>query len=443
MDAKLQEDLFRRYVVCLERRLEDGGGNAGLGGSTLEGGSEALLSTATALLGAYQPDPGQRFRMVRFYEVVENAIRCLRGCSLQGLERAFLTLETLCTNLLLFPWKKEFRCIKTFTGPYVYLLQSAVCDADLRSLLRSMGYSRDHELQFHVRDHPGGPAHLRQLAFELFLAQAECRLLGEVVALARGSASELEALEQRRGCRDDAAGCAEVLRRRDSLGADMARLSEPLPVPDFFPIQSLPSVDAYSSYHLSSLDEIDLYTERGGPRVGGRQTPSRPPSREPRDARDGWALKTHSGLTSPGVKCQGCGLGCSSLASCPRCEMILCQACHDIDPSPCCGLQDYPNPKSPRPVDGYLPVKEKLSSVAMSSAMVANSDRASLGGSRCGFCNKPGASHTCVNCSKVSCDMCMSLYAKDVCTRKKPQHSFVPNHQLNFKSGTISHLVYR
>ncbi|XP_029500116.1 spermatogenesis-associated protein 2-like [Oncorhynchus nerka] len=558
MDAKLQEDLFRRYVVCLERRLEDGGGNAGLGGSTLEGGSEALLSTATALLGAYQPDPGQRFRMVRFYEVVENAIRCLRGCSLQGLERAFLTLETLCTNLLLFPWKKEFRCIKTFTGPYVYLLQSAVCDADLRSLLRSMGYSRDHELQFHVRDHPGGPAHLRQLAFELFLAQAECRLLGEVVALARGSASELEALEQRRGCRDDAAGCAEVLRRRDSLGADVARLSvrpmdiphphhlrrggrpsksvdvtdgagnwhaaskpvlkaslslrkEPLfvdaeedmkdeiirpststsmfsvtdppsysPVPDFFPIQSLPSVDAYS-YHLSSLDEIDLYTERGGPRVGGRQTTSRPPSREPRDSRDGWALKTHSGLTSPGVKCQGCGLGCSSLASCPRCEMILCQACHDIDPSPCCGLQDYPNPKLPRPVDGYLPVKEKLSvysnthsphphihphpltpphpqmvekplmatklfpckSVAMSSAMVANSDRSSLGGSRCGFCNKPGASHTCVNCSKVSCDMCMSLYAKDVCTRKKPQHSFVPNHQLNFKSGTISHLVYR
>ncbi|CAB1336074.1 unnamed protein product [Coregonus sp. 'balchen'] len=553
MDAKLQEDLFRRYVACLERRLEDGGGNAVPGGGTSEWGSEALLSTATALLGAYQPDPGQRFRMVRFYEVVENAIRCLRGCSLRCLERAFLTLETVCTNLLLFPWKKEFRCIKTFTGPYVYLLQSAVCDADLRSLLRSMGYSRDHELQFHVRDHACGPAHLRQLAFELFLAQAECRLLGEVVTLARGSASELEALEQRRGCRDDAAGCAEVLRRRDSLGADMTRLSvrpmaiphhlrrggrpsksvdvtdgagnwhaaskpvlkaslslrkEPLfvdveedmkdeiirpstsmfsvadppsynPVADFFPIQSPPSVDAYSSYHLSSLDEIDLYTERGGPRVGGRQTPSRPPSREPRDARDSWALKTHIGLTSPGVKCQGCGLGCSSLTSCPRCEMILCQACHDIDPSPCCGLQDYPNPKSPRPVDGYLPIKEKLSvysnthsphphihpltpphpqmvekplvttkmfpckSVAMASAMVANSDRASLGGSRCGFCNKPGASHTCVNCSKVSCDTCMSLYAKDVCTRKKPQHSFVPNHQLNFKSGTVSHLVYR
>ncbi|CAB1452962.1 unnamed protein product [Pleuronectes platessa] len=552
MDAKLKEDLFRRYVTALERRLEEGGEYKD---------SEALLSTATALLGAYQPDPPQRFRMVRFYEVVENSLRCQRGGNIRSLERAFHTLETICTNLLLFPWKKEFRCIKTFTGPYVYHLQSAISEAELRSVMRTIGYACDHDSQFHLQEHPGGANHLRQLAFELFLAQAECRLLGEVVALARGSASELEALELRRGCRDDAAGCAEALRRRDSLGADMARLSvRPLdierphahhlrrgsrpsksvdvtdgaghwhpalskpvlkaslslrketlfvdaeedmkdeiirpntstslfsvvappsysPVADFFPIQSPPPADVYTSYHLSSLDEIDLYTERGGAGTGGRQTPSRAPSREPRDARDGWLLKAHGS-----VKCQGCGLGCSTMASCQRCDMILCPACHDVDPSPCCGLQDY-HPKSPRPLDGYIPVKEKLSvysnthshshlhphpltlthshshphpqmvektlmsaklfaskSVALTTPKGGSSERLSLGGSRCGFCNKPGASHTCVNCSKVSCDSCMGLYAKDVCTRKNPQHSFVPNHQLNFKSGTISHLVYR
>lgn len=115
MDAKLREDLFRRYVTALERRLEVG--NTGTG-TTLEGDKsghkdgEALLSTATALLGAYQPDPGQRFRMVRFYEMVESSLRCQRGGTLKSLERAFHTLETICTNLLLFPWKKEFRCIK-------------------------------------------------------------------------------------------------------------------------------------------------------------------------------------------------------------------------------------------------------------------------------------------------------------------------------------------
>ena len=117
MDAKLKEDLFRRYVTALERRLEEGAEYTGTG-TTQEGDksrhkdSEALLSTATALLGAYQPDPGQRFRMVRFYEVVENSLRSQRGGNIKSLERAFHTLETICTNLLLFPWKKEFRCIK-------------------------------------------------------------------------------------------------------------------------------------------------------------------------------------------------------------------------------------------------------------------------------------------------------------------------------------------
>ncbi|KAM8862976.1 spermatogenesis-associated protein 2 [Spinachia spinachia] len=562
MDAKLKEDLFRRYVTLLERRLEVGGEYAAIGSAPAardrgrHKDGEALLSTATALLGAYQPDPGQRFRMVRFYEVVESSLRCQRGGNIKSLERAFHTLETVCTNLLLFPWKKEFRCIKTFTGPYVYHLQSAISDGELHTLMRTIGYACDHDAQFRLQEHPGGSNHLRQLAFELFLAQAECRLLGEVVALARGSASELEALELRRGCRDDAAGCAEALRRRDSLGADMSRLSvrppdierphghhlrrgsrpsksvdvtdgaghwhaamskpvlkaslslrkEPLfvdaeedvkdeilrpctsaslfsvaaapsysPVADFFPIQSPPPADAYTSYHLSSLDEIDLYTERGVG-TGGRQTPSRPPSREPRDA---WLLKAHGG-----VKCQGCGLGCSSMAACPRCDTILCPACHDVDPSPCCGLQDY-HAKPARPLDGYIPVKEKLSVYSnaqshlhphpltlthshshphphpqmaekplMSAKLFASKsvalttpkgggERLSLGGSRCGFCNKPAASHTCVNCSKVSCDSCMGLYGKDICTRKNPQHSFVPNHQLNFKSGTVSHMVYR
>ncbi|KAL2103977.1 hypothetical protein ACEWY4_000845 [Coilia grayii] len=650
MDAKLREDLFRRYVASLERRLEEGEGGISIGGggvgssngsgvastraerhqtTTMRHSSseEALISTATALLGAYQPEPSQRFRLLRFYEVAENALRSAHGSSLKALEAAFATLETVCTNLLLFPWKKEFRCIKTFTGPYVYQLQSAVCESDLRWLLRSMGYTRsEQDTQYQAREAPpGGAPHLRQLAFELLLAQAECRLLGEVVALARGAASELEALELRKASREDAAGCAEALRRRDSVTPiDLSRLSlrpveteraatphhhihhhhhqlrrsgrpsksvdvtdsaghwhpaakpvlraslslrkEPLFVDaeeeeardeilrpnvplfslastpsyspssssssitaavvasaaDFFPIQSPPPPsEPYSSYHLSSLDEVDLYTERGvGAGVGGRQTPSsasssRPPSREPRD---GWLLKAHAG---GGAKCQGCGLGCSVLSSCQHCETTLCSSCLACEPTPCCGYQDYPKPVATatapplsRPLDGYLPAKEKLSvysnahthshphahthphphahvlplahvhphphphplshshtqlldKPALGSklypskpvAMVTTSVGVGVGerlsaavgvvgssGSsslRCGFCNKPGAAHTCVNCSKVSCDSCMGLYGGDVCTRKTPHHSFLPNHQLNYKSSTISHLVYR
>ncbi|XP_048840229.1 spermatogenesis-associated protein 2 [Brienomyrus brachyistius] len=514
MDVKLREDLFKKYAQSLERRLEEED-DAGRQGPTTDG---MLLSAAAAWLGAHQADPGQRFRLVRFYELVENSLLTLRGASLHALEMAFSILETVCTNLLLFPWKKEFRCIKTFTGPYVYHLQSAVCDSDLRSLLRSMGYSRE-ELQFQIRDVPGNAVHLRLLGFELFLAQAECRLLGEVVMLAGGATTELEALEARRGSWEDAAACAEALRLRDALAGDVSRLSvrqdelervhprragrpsksvdvtdgaghwhqaskpvlkatlslrkEPLfvdaeedlqdeiirpnasllsmaapysPVSDFFPVQS-PPTEPYA-YPLSSLDEVDLYTERGV----GRQTPSRPPSR---DVRESWSVKTHGGAPLC-VTCQGCGVGCSSLTSCQKCDMILCPACHAVDPSPCCGMPDYP--KASHPLDSYLPAKEKssaysnahaqltekpLSKLYPSKSVGAGSSVPVVGVSRCGFCNKPGASHTCMNCSKVSCDTCMSLYANDICSRKNLHHNFVPNHQLNYKSSSVSHLVYR
>lgn len=108
MDVKLREDLFKKYAQSLERRLEeeDDGGRQG---PTMDG---TLLSAAAAWLGAHQADPGQRFRLFRFYELVENSLLTLRGASLHALETAFSILETVCTNLLLFPWKKEFRCIK-------------------------------------------------------------------------------------------------------------------------------------------------------------------------------------------------------------------------------------------------------------------------------------------------------------------------------------------
>nr|BAX04000.1 spermatogenesis associated 2 [Clarias magur] len=508
MDAKLRDDLFRRYVAFLEKRLEEGVGGAQ--GNVRE---EALVSTATALLGACEAEAAQRFRTIRFYDIIENSLRMLRGANLHTLESAFATLETVCTNLLLFPWKKEFRCIKTFTGPYVYQLQSAVCESDLRGVLRSMGYSRDQDLQYVMRDQyvGAGSHHLRQLAFELLLAQAECRLLRE----RGGGVAELEAVEARRNsCGDDVTRLSARqsdldrahLRRsgRPSKSVDvtdgaghwhqankpvlktsLSLRKEPLfvdaeedlkdeiirPVGDYYPSQP---PDPYA-YHLSSLDEIDLYTERG---MSGRHTPSRTPSRE---SWESCAPKSH------GLKCQGCGLSSPTLSSCQRCDAILCPTCHGSDPAPCCGFPDFPK-NSSRPLDGYVPVKEKLSvyssshphthshahththtmththplshshshSPLLDKPMIGSklfaSKPASAGGassssgagaSRCGFCNKPGASHTCVNCSKVSCDTCTNLYMGDVCTRKSLHHNFIPNHQLNYKSSTITHLVYR
>ncbi|KAJ8360885.1 hypothetical protein SKAU_G00174100 [Synaphobranchus kaupii] len=528
MEAKVardREELFKKYARSLERRVEEGGGDQPSEDAELEAG---LLLEAATLLGAYRADPSQRFKLVRFYEVADNALRAPRGPGLRGLERAFATLETVCANLLLFPWKKEFRCIKTFTGPYVYYLQGALCEADLRSLLLLMGYSREQGLQFQARDQQGEPAHLRQLAFELFLARAECQLLAEAVALVGGGgASEVEVVEARRaGCEGMGPGDSGLVRetsrlslrpvekerergrgclRRGGAGARPSRsvdvtdgagswqpppsrpvlraslslrkeplytdvqddlkdeILHPAPRPALFSAPSSapsPSAEVYP-YPLSSLDDVDLYTECG---VYRHPLP-RPPSREPRDS---WGPKPLSS-----TKCQGCGRGYPSLASCHRCHLILCPSCHAQDPSPCCGGPST----SPRPLDSYLPAKEKqqlsvYSNTHSHTHSISNThshthSHSSLPekpltvpklypgkplvtvgnnggiGSRCGFCNKPAASHTCMSCSKVSCDSCMGLYARDTCSRKSVQHTFIANHQLNYKTSTIAHTVYR
>ncbi|KAJ8412248.1 hypothetical protein AAFF_G00145150 [Aldrovandia affinis] len=489
MEAKVardREDLFRKYTRSLERRVEEAVGDRVGQGAELE---VDLLCEAGALLGAYQVDPSQRFRLVRFYEMAKNALRTLRRPGLRGLERAFATLETICVNLLLFPWKKEFRCIKTFTGPYVYYLQGALCETDLRALLRLMGYSRDQDMQFQACDHQGGPAHLRQLAFELFLARAECRLLAEAVALAgRGEASEVEAVEarqngvglarevsrlslrggERAGCLrrpsvavtrpsrsvdvTDSAGSWQphisrpVLRtslslRKEPLLPDPEEDQEPIIRPGPAPSPAPSPATPEPHFYLCSLADVDLYTEC----ELYRQPSSRPPSR------DSWGLMAHGG-----GKCQGCGRGCpsASLECCQRCPVILCPSCHAQDPPPCCGRQP-----SPRPLHSYLPAQEKLSVYSKAHGHghshtplpekplavpkpylgkpLAGGDRA-----RCGFCNRSGASRTCISCSKVSCDSCVGLYARDVCTRHTPQHTFVSNQQLNYKASAISHKVY-
>lgn len=406
----------------------------------------------------------------------------------------------------------------------MYYLQGALCEADLRSLLLLMGYSREQELQFQAREQLGEPAHLRQLAFELFLARAECQLLAEAVALVGvGGASEAEAVEARRAGREgagpgdgslageesrlslrpverdsgrgclrrggagarpsrsvdvtDGAGSWQPPPSRPILRASLSLRKEPLytdvqddlkdeiPHPALSPAlfsapSSAPSplVEVYPC-PLSSLDDVDLYTECGV----YRYALPRPPSREPRD---NWGPKPLSSS-----KCQGCGRGYPSLASCHRCHLILCSSCHAQDPSPCCGCPAT----SPRPIDSYLPAKEKQQLSVFSSThshSLSNSHSHILshsplpekpltvsklypskplvtlgstggGGSRCGFCNKPAASHTCVSCSKVSCDSCMGLYARETCSRKNVQHTFISNHQLNYKTSTNAHTLYR
>ncbi|XP_029108409.1 spermatogenesis-associated protein 2-like [Scleropages formosus] len=473
MEVRPRQELFRKYVQWVERRLqaqEEEQDEDGVGGRP---GEEELLAEAGALLVTPPSEPAQRFRLVPFYEVAENTLHSPRDSGLRALETAFATLETVCVNLLLFPWKKEFRCIKTFTGPFVYLLKAALCDSDLRTLLRSMGYTQDKDLQLRAGAPPGGTPHLRQLAFELFLARAECRLIADAVLRAGEGATEIGALEARRGARDerdrergrtcvrrsvrssrsvdvaDGAGSWQpavrpVLRATLSLrkdpccqepeegpAGDCPRAAMAPLCPARFLARTPPTEPPEPLAY--QLDELDLYADR----AMLRQPPT-PPPRPP--ARDLW------GPRGQGTKCQGCARWYPGSVACSQSAKKLCPACCAEDPPRPC----------PRPLDAHLLAAEKLSVYPGAPARpqwlqkppTAPKPHLSKpamvpGGSRCGFCDKPGASHTCLICSKVSCTPCMTLYARDVCGRKNAHHSFTPNHQLSYKCGVLSHLVHR
>ncbi|XP_051884261.1 spermatogenesis associated 2-like [Pristis pectinata] len=93
---------------------------------------------------------------------------------------AFELLEMAAVNLFLYPWRKEFRTIKTFSGAYVYHLKPTICNEDLVRIFKKMGYKLKNNLELEMKDLPDS-LQLSRLAFDFFVARIECEILLEVV----------------------------------------------------------------------------------------------------------------------------------------------------------------------------------------------------------------------------------------------------------------------
>lgn len=507
MDAKYKDDLFRKYVQFHEGSLEPSPSRLG--------SDEHLRVAASALLGLPKGDPAYRFRLIQFYEVAGGSLCSLRSSSMRAMICAFGLLETVGINLFLHPWKKEFRSIKTYTGPFVYYVRSALLDKDINTILALMGYTPEPGPIYRLRD-PAEPLQLRMVAFELFLARVECEQMLDIHAQVKDKGySELDVVNERKSSTEDPRGCAEALRRRaegrEHLTASMARVAlqksaSERGAKDYYkPRVTKPSrsVDAYDSFwesrkpplktslslrkepaatelgdmppdeivrpssmllsmgssphrspdelppptpnnglgllratYFSAQDDVDLYTDSEPRAAARRQDNLRP---------DVWLMKSDSHpiyhRRSPPAKesslarCPHCGLSCGP-AACQRCDSLVpCTpaskpgafpskaAAHDsLAPGPSL-REKYPGPER-------LPHTHTKAKAAASIA------------ARCGFCNRPGAAHTCTHCSKVSCDACVSAYHYDPCC-KSDLHKFLPNHQLNYKAPPFSHLVFR
>ncbi|KAM6997221.1 uncharacterized protein LKV04_005948 [Tautogolabrus adspersus] len=164
--------------------------------------NEQLLEKATQYLQR-EPELKESFVLFPFYQSVSE------GCGAQSKEyRTFLAtyikaielLETLCVNLVIQPWKKEIKSLKTFTGPFVYCLLPVFSSSTLKSVLASIGYlpHTDTPPSEYRLNEDANQDRAMLLGFELMLARVECYRLLELHDGDQTGQLELQEVLQRR-----------------------------------------------------------------------------------------------------------------------------------------------------------------------------------------------------------------------------------------------------
>ncbi|XP_045842661.1 spermatogenesis-associated protein 2-like protein [Meles meles] len=94
------------------------------------------------------------------------------------LVQALEFLELISVNLLLFPWRKEIRSLKTYTGNFAYRVQPVLSKHTLHTLLGRLGYVATSEAEF-SQVQATGKEDTKQTVFEIFLARAACEAILE------------------------------------------------------------------------------------------------------------------------------------------------------------------------------------------------------------------------------------------------------------------------
>uniref|UniRef100_A0A669R141 Spermatogenesis associated 2 like n=1 Tax=Phasianus colchicus TaxID=9054 RepID=A0A669R141_PHACC len=163
------------------------------------------LRNEAGLLPALQDDAGA---------LLARGLRGRRepGSSLRGLAAAFDLLERAALNLYLFPWRKEFRTIQTFSGAYVHVLRAALPDAELLRSLGRLGYVRLDERRLAVSRPPPG-TELAAAACGFFACRLECEILAEVLLRLQPRLPRAEELLDARRLAGDVEACVEMLRK--------------------------------------------------------------------------------------------------------------------------------------------------------------------------------------------------------------------------------------
>ncbi|XP_058135877.1 WAS/WASL-interacting protein family member 1-like [Dasypus novemcinctus] len=176
---------------------------AAMSGPRSPGPGEAALRTLLGdLIGYYREEAGQgRLRVCRQAALThrarqvlgtggppglqfpESMATALGGCSQADpgpaqhicpeLVRALEFLELISVNLLLFPWRKEIRSLKTFTGSFAYWVRPVLSQHALDTMLRRLGYTATSESEFSLVQSIS-EEDTKQMVFEIFLTRVTC-----------------------------------------------------------------------------------------------------------------------------------------------------------------------------------------------------------------------------------------------------------------------------
>ncbi|KAM4602320.1 uncharacterized protein O3C94_023527 [Discoglossus pictus] len=158
-------ELYNRYISYYEDRSNEG--NISLcNNRDVKGGSLLLsLDSPPAILGGFH-----------IQVIKQNCLKRKRDHKtkeLQSLVKGLEILELVCVHLFLYPWRKELRTLKKFTGNFVYFVQPVIPEYLLKQILQGVGYTEVMDTEYIITG-AINTEEAKQASFELFLARIQC-----------------------------------------------------------------------------------------------------------------------------------------------------------------------------------------------------------------------------------------------------------------------------
>ncbi|XP_075693253.1 uncharacterized protein LOC142660514 [Rhinoderma darwinii] len=161
-----RQKLYQDYISHYESRSHEG--NVTLCDQMLQcRGDTQLCDSPAALGGFYSLLITQNLQRKKEERRVEVLKQMMKG---------FAILELICVNLFLFPWRREIRTLKKFTGNFVYFVEPVIPEDIIRQILQRVGYSIASDTEYAIQGKIN-PEEAKQTAFELYLSRIQCEKL--------------------------------------------------------------------------------------------------------------------------------------------------------------------------------------------------------------------------------------------------------------------------